>query len=359
MKEPSDDTAPDTGGHAEGSATHFGVAVSTSPLVVLTRASAKHPAGAVVADAQEILVERPALHLLTCSWTLEQGLAGTLAEGISRAQSVLPLSRFLVLCANDLEVLACAEAGLDAILASAQIFVDERIWHPFAARTPRQYRAVYNARLKAFKRHELAAHIPSLLLTYAGPVDDSQDGSLARVRALLPRATFANHDLTGGAHRSLAPPEINQLLAQAETGLCLSAVEGSMRAAMEYLFAGLPIVTTPSVGGRDRYFVGGYVRTVSSDPDAVAHAATQLANLQLDRQRIRQHVGDMVAFDRHNFLLALNKHVRKVFGIRHDIFPSFAPFAGQISHQVDARQFRTQLRASGDNPGSPTMGNAK
>lgn len=350
MSELADQTAPDKGYLAGTNPAPFTVAVSTSPLVVLTEASPKFPAGAAATYAPDLLVERPALHLLSCSWTLEQGLPSVLAEGIARAQSELPRSHFLVLCANDLEVLACAEVGLDAILANRQIFVDERIWHPVAARTPEKYVAIYNARLEVFKRHELAAQVPSLLLSYAGWAADSQDSLLARVRALLPHAHFANHDPGGRHYRNLAPSQVNQLLAQAETGLCLSAVEGATRAAMEYLLAGLPVVTTPSVGGRDRYFVGGYVRTVSSDPDAVAHAATELANLQLDRQRIRRHVGDMVAFDRRNFVLALNKHIRKVFGIRRDLFPSFAPFAGHVSPQGDVQHFRMQLQGSGVNP---------
>jgi len=346
MRAPTVDTAPDEAFLASVNPSHFGAVVSTSPLVVLTQANNEVPAGAVAAYAPDLLVDKPALHLLTCSWTLESDLPKLLAKGIAKAQSMLPLSRFLVLCANDLEVLACSALGLDAIVASGQIFVDERIWHPLPQQVARPYLAVYNARLDAFKRHELAARISNLLLTYAWSTDDSQDNSMARVRALLPSATFANHDMLGGQYKALPLPEVNQLLAQAETGLCLSAVEGSMRAAMEYLLAGLPVVTTPSLGGRDRYFVGGYCRTVPADPDAVLHAARELADLRLDRSRIRRHVGDMVAFDRHNFLRALNKHVRQLFGTRRDIFPSFAPFLGHISRQVDARQFRQHLAAA-------------
>lgn len=358
MRAPSVHAPPDEAFLAGVNPAHFGVVVNTSPLVVFTQANAKIPAGAVTAYAPDLLVDKPALHLLTCSWTLEHGLAKVLAEGIAQMQVQLPLSRFLVLCANDMEVLACGEVSLDAIVASGQIFVDEHIWHPAPHRTARSYTAVYNARLDALKRHELAARIPNLLLTYAWSIDDSQDGSAARVRKLLPRATFANHDFSGGNYRAIALPQVNQLLGQAEIGLCLSAVEGSMRAAMEYLLAGLPVVTTPSVGGRDRYFAGAYCRTVPADAEAIADAATELAGLQLDRQRIRRHVGDMVAFDRHNFLLALNKHARKVFGIRHDLFRSFSPFAGHISRQVDARQFRRQLQAA-DGVGRQAEGSAQ
>jgi glycosyltransferase involved in cell wall biosynthesis len=47
---------------------------------------------------------------------------------------------------------------------------------------------------------------------------------------------------------------VNQGLARAVVGLCLSTVEGSNYASMEYMLAGLPIVSTPSIGGREVYF---------------------------------------------------------------------------------------------------------
>ncbi len=356
MKTPTTDIAQDDTVLDQSNPEPFGVVVSASPLVLLTQASARVPAGAVVAHASDLLAERPALHLLTCSWTLENGLAAVLASGIAKAQAALPQSRFLVLCANDLEVMACIEAGLDAIVANGQIFVDERMWHPLAHGPGERFDAVYNARLDARNRHELATGIDRLLLLHDHATEDCQDGAVNGMRRILPAATFANCDFVSGGYRPLRPPEVNRLLALADVGLCLSAVEGSMRAAMQYLLAGLPLVTTPSVGGRDRYFVGGYCRTVPADPEAVARASAELANLRLDRQRIRRHVGDMVSFDRHNFLQAVNKYIRRALRGPDATFACFAPFAGLTSTERGVRYFRAQLEGMAGEVGSLPAG---
>lgn len=48
--------------------------------------------------------------------------------------------------------------------------------------------------------------------------------------------------------------KINEIYGQSRCGLILSAEEGACFAAMEYLLCGLPVVTTPNIGGRDEFF---------------------------------------------------------------------------------------------------------
>ncbi|WP_164127899.1 glycosyltransferase, partial [Stenotrophomonas maltophilia] len=64
--------------------------------------------------------------------------------------------------------------------------------------------------------------------------------------------------IVDGLTARLTPEAVNRVYNQAAVGLCLSAVEGAMCASMEYLMAGLPVVSTPSVGGRDVYFDPDY-----------------------------------------------------------------------------------------------------
>ena len=45
-----------------------------------------------------------------------------------------------------------------------------------------------------------------------------------------------------------------------------------MRASIEYLFAGLPVVSTPSLGGRDHYFDNEYCIIAQPDPHAIRGA---------------------------------------------------------------------------------------
>jgi hypothetical protein len=61
-----------------------------------------------------------------------------------------------------------------------------------------------------------------------------------------------------------------------------------MYASIQYLLAGLPVVTTASIGGRDEFFDPAYVRWVPDDQEAVAHAVDELVELELDPQMIRE-----------------------------------------------------------------------
>lgn len=55
-----------------------------------------------------------------------------------------------------------------------------------------------------------------------------------------------------------------------------------MFASMEYLLCGLPIVSTPSIGGRDVFFDKDYVEIVEPDPHAVKEAVIEMV-----RRRVR------------------------------------------------------------------------
>ena len=144
-------------------------------------------------------------------------------------------------------------------------FVDERIFRPLPGRQVR-FDAVYDARLSPFKRHALAAEVPNLaLVTYLheGQVDPDYRAAVAPIVA---RAHVFNGDPFSGAYRIACwPEEVNQALNQCAVGLALSREEGSMFASIQYLLAGLPVVSTPSLGGRDDFYHPDYVRIVDAD----------------------------------------------------------------------------------------------
>ncbi|HUR42507.1 MAG TPA: glycosyltransferase, partial [Aestuariivirga sp.] len=257
--------------------------------------------------APEVFDTEPALHLLNLTWTLEDSRVPQFVRTIAEAQKRFPGHMFLTLTATETESFLLAQHGIPSLLASGLIFVDETVWRPRAAEVPGlpMFDAVYSARLDPFKRHELAQGIDRLLLVYGHALMQSQMDAYERVQNILPNAFFANHRL--GKVGPLDHDAVCRLYGHSRVGLCLSAVEGCMRASMEYLLAGLPVVSTPSIGGRDRYFGTAYCRVVKATPDALASAVRDLASKRLDRQRIRNHVAQMVGFDRYNFLLNVNK----------------------------------------------------
>jgi hypothetical protein len=303
-----------------------GRVLSTEPLVTFSSTNRDAPLG-IASVAGDLFAARPALHLLHHTWTLEQGDASWIAAAVRRARTTMPRASFVMLASNETEAQLYTDQGETAIVASALLFTDERIWRPMPPAPGPQYDAIYVGRLERMKRHELATAIPSLQLVYARPPNNEQEGDgLARVRGLLPNARFANHVL-GDQYSRFSHEQVAALMAQSSVGLCLSAVEGCMRTSMEYMFSGLPVVSTRSIGGRDRYFVGAYTRIVDDDPEAVAAAVADLKQQRFDRNRIREHIGQIVAFERHNFLVALDKMIERKFR-QSGVFKSTGAFAG-------------------------------
>ena len=99
---------------------------------------------------------------------------------------------------------------------------------------------------------------------------------MARHAATAPGHVFLNAFDEGGMPIRLPLSEVNRHLNRAGVGLCLSEREGAMFASTEYLLSGLPVVSTPSTGGRHVYYDEEYCWTVPPDPRSVAEAVAAL-----------------------------------------------------------------------------------
>ena len=264
-----------------------------------------------------------------------------------RAKAALPGHEFLALTASETKSWLLAQRGVPSLLGSGLIFTDERVWKPVPALVPglRIYDAVYSARLAPNKRHELASAVNSLMLIYAHSLAEPEDDAYRRVKAILPQALFANHEAGHGRYMKFDADNMVKLLAHAQVGLCLTQVEGCMRASIEYMLAGLPVVSTKSTGGRDRYFFGPQCRIVPDDPDRIAAAVIELRDARLDRRRVRAHVAQLLSFDRFNFLSQLNRIAERYFD-QADLFDSFEPFIGTMARFYPLDEVIEQLRAS-------------
>jgi len=300
-----------------------GCIASLDPLVTLTKREPHLPMG-LAAARPDLFADKPALHLVGLTWSCESsnGVADIAAD-YAEATRTLPRSRFAILTNTSTESALLSRAGVPNMLANELMFVDERMSTVVVHEPARtRFDAIYVARIEPLKRHELAAAIPSLVLAHGPP----RPVEVERVRSLLPKARFANFEAGGGAYVYLKDAEVVELMNRAAVGLCLSAAEGSMRVSMEYRLCGTPVVSTHSIGGRDRYLLGPHVRIVDDNADAVAAAVHELKAKRFDRLAVREFAGRLVTFDRHNFLLNVNKLVERQFGVR-DRFRSFAPFA--------------------------------
>jgi len=178
-----------------------------------------------------------------------------------------PGHHFIHLCNSLQQLEAFRHEGLTAVFSHHNCLLDETMYFPIHGITKR-FNAVYNARFKRYKRHELAARVDSLALIYAMHPNVDNPEEVAAIRREMAHAHFFNHR-NDDSYQALNAGEVCRCLNECRVGLCLSAVEGGMFASMEYLLCGLPIVSTESLGGRDVFFNQVNALLVDSTPDAV------------------------------------------------------------------------------------------
>jgi glycosyltransferase involved in cell wall biosynthesis len=182
---------------------------------------------------------------------------------------------------------------------SQNAYVNEHIFRPTSA--AKQYAAVYTAQMKPFKRLHLAAHLRSLyVVTYGDVRTLAGENDLHR---FVPELSFADFN-----RQWISFEQVNDIYNRANVGLALSSVEGAMLAAVEYMLAGLPVVSTPCRGGRELYFDQRFVAIVAPTREAVAAGVAQLTMRQVDPMLVREATLNRVNEQR----LALCRYVQGV-----------------------------------------------
>ena len=199
-----------------------------------------------------------------------------------------PKHQLLYLANNSAQQEVFNELGLRSIVLNDNALVDEKIFSLIEG-AERKYDAIYNAALMPYKRHHLATQIRNLaLITY---VRTGHDEYVRSISNALGDATWLNFDSQKPdlqSYKSIPKVQVARYLNQAKVGLCLSEQEGAMFASVEYLLCGLPIVSTPSVGGRDTFFDEGYVEIVDATPEAVNQGVLKMLERRIPPDEIRQ-----------------------------------------------------------------------
>ena len=159
------------------------------------------------------------------------------------------------------------------------------------------YDAVMNARLARWKRMELASDVDRLaLITVLG-----DEEYYAEMRETLPHADWVNFD-AGDKYEYLSQAQINHVLNRSKVGLILSAFEGNNKASIEYLLSGLPVVSTPSKGGRDVFFDPDYCAIVDPSPAAVKNGVQELIDRDINPHHVREQTLKKIRAHRQRFL---------------------------------------------------------
>lgn len=257
------------------------------------------------------LAHRRAWFLVSPTWTVEEEHAARELRALAvlhRARN--PLHRLIFVCNSPKEAAGLQALGEAAFFYNKTANVPEWIFRPLAG-VKVDFDAVYNAQLVPWKRHDLTLEIESCaFLFYRGlPVPDAADTEasiIARHRAACPGHVFINGFDQHNKPVRLSPSKVNRHLNRAHVGLCLSGKEGAMFASVEYLLSGLPVVSTPSIGGRDVYYDEEYCLVVPPDPGSVAEAVHALKARNIPRAHIRERTLRRIETDRARFLGLIN-----------------------------------------------------
>jgi glycosyltransferase involved in cell wall biosynthesis len=213
---------------------------------------------------------------LLCWLTFWHSDAGYFAAAAAqhRRAGVSP-DRVWVLANTPDEVAAATRAGFRASWVHHNCWLDERLFQPLGL--PKKYRAVMVTQPAVYKRPSLASEVPGLAIVAGRPFVASGIDLEA-----IPHALYVT---------DVASAEVCRIINQSEVGLILSEEEGGCFASSEYLMCGIPVVSTPSRGGRDVFYDADNTLIVEPSAADVARGVAELAARRLDAQQIsRRHL---------------------------------------------------------------------
>ncbi len=253
-------------------------------------------------------------------------------DAVRDLQRSLPQAHFHFLANTQGSQEAMERDGLSAIFCSHNALVDERLVPLVRPGSP-SFDALYLARLSPFKRHHLAGAVPSLCLI----------GNYWRGHRSYGEEVLRDLD---HAHWVPSVPysRLTEHFSRAATGLCLSQSEGAMYASVEYLLAGLPVVSTWSMGGRDVFFDPEFVAIARDSPEAVWDAVQDVRGRGVPPQAIRDATLERIRGHRARFDGLINRILSDRGGV-----PAFRWEEHRV-HKLGLRNSVTATNVGRSNP---------
>lgn len=283
-------------------------ALSFRPLILIVKDYAiNHPRAGVLQLLHRLRRHRPHIYYWS-SWHVHPGLVDHHLENLRWIEHACPGVRVTVVGQTAAETALFAARGVDTVYCNQNALADERIYRPLPG-IMREFDAVYDATLARYKRHALARDLSSLaLIGYRNHQTDDAGYANAVLREMSGARWLNDPNARPDAWR-FTDGDVNHAYNRCRVGLCLSEIEGAMWVSIQYLLAGLPVVSTPSEGGRDEFFEPPHVRIVDPSPEAVAEGVAQMVRADLPATVIRERTLALMAQHRRRFLA----HVQDVF----------------------------------------------
>lgn len=316
------------------------------PLVLYMPVGGRRPFCSVATIGRR-LAPHPVTFLLKPSWTLERpAVVDRLGLDLAWYAARFPGHEIIFLCNTEQERRLIAAVGGTAIFSNHNLMTSEDVFRPLPD-VPVEFDAVYNGRISDIKRHHLGFQVERLLHV-TGTIGElppvASRAFIRRLQRQSPLHRIAN-PIVDGLPARLSPEDVNRAYNRASVGLCLSAAEGAMNSSMEYLMAGLPIVSTPSLGGRDVYFDPDHCIIAEPEPAAIRRAVETLRDRAIPRAEVRGRVLEKVRPQRAQLMDYLSALLRRKGGSA----PPFEtwPFdgAGALMQRATAREHVRRLLA--------------
>lgn len=240
-----------------------------------------------LSPAYQLLSTQPATQtiiVILWSWTVRLcGKARLIKRQLSQIKRRFPWASVCLTANSQAEQQELSRVGVESLEFSKNAFHDYHLYRPLEL--DKAYDSILVARMATWKRHTLAGKIPKLAIATHAP-NESEYEHFRKMRSSLSHAHWLNcrH---GEWSIKLSADDLSQAISSSHTGLCLSACEGQCRAAVEYLLTGTPVVSTPSMGGRDAFFNSSNSIIAKPEPSAIYEAVSDLRRRKPSASEIR------------------------------------------------------------------------
>jgi len=224
-------------------------------------------------------------------------------------QNNFPNHKIIFLLNSKKEYEIIKSRGINSKFIHQNALVDIKQFKPL--KQEKKYDIIYNARIEEMKRHYLLRFCNNigLISAYVMEIDHIKKSYLDELRNIIPNAwminsktqTFLKNYHFEMGFKYLTSKEVNVAVNQSKIGVILSAKEGACYASIEYLLAGIPVVSTKNIGGRDYFLDKRFCRIVSSNPKAIKNAVDELISLNISPSFIRKET-----------IKKINHHVQKL-----------------------------------------------
>jgi len=280
--------------------------INKEPLVIITSEHIKD----LQLFSEQIGKKNEATFLVYFWWTLFDSFSAfdEIFYYYKIHQNNFPNHKIIFLLNSKKEYEIIHRRGIKSEFIHQNALVDIKQFKPLKQK--KKYDVIYNARIEEMKRHYLlkGCHNIGLISAYVMGIDRSKKAYLNELKNNIPHAFMINSKQQTSIQdfqfemgfKYLTSKEVNVALNQSKIGVILSAKEGACYASIEYLLAGIPVVSTKNIGGRDYFLDKRFCKIVSSNPKSIKNAVDELISLNISSSFIREET-----------IKKINPHVQK------------------------------------------------